>query len=55
MKNREDKIIVLDNAVIGYKGKSSSVHIVKSGISVYALKGELVAVIGGMVWGKVRC
>lgn len=52
MKNREDKIIALDNAAIGYKGKSSSVHIVKSGISVYALKGELVAVIGGNGVGK---
>jgi iron complex transport system ATP-binding protein len=52
MKNREDKIIALDNATIGYKGKSSSFHIVKSGISAYALKGELVAVIGGNGVGK---
>ena len=52
MKNREEKIVALDNAAIGYKGKSSSVNIVKSGISVYAIKGELVAVIGGNGVGK---
>jgi len=49
---QEEKIIALNNAAIGYKGKSNSTNVVKSGISVYALKGELVAVIGGNGVGK---
>lgn len=49
---QEEKIIALNNAAIGYKGKSNSAKVVKSGISVYALKGELVAVIGGNGVGK---
>ena len=47
-----DKIISLDNATIGYKLKTRGEAIVKSGISVYALKGELVAVIGENGVGK---
>ena len=49
---QEEKIIALNNASIGYKAKSHSVNVVKSGISVYALKGELVALIGGNGVGK---
>jgi iron complex transport system ATP-binding protein len=49
---REEKIIELNNAAIGYKAKSHSVNVVKSDISVYALKGELVALIGGNGVGK---
>jgi len=48
----EEKIIALNNATIGYKAKTHSVNVVKSGISVYALKGELVALIGGNGVGK---
>lgn len=49
---REEKIIALNNATIGYKAKTHSANVVKSGISVYALKGELVALIGGNGVGK---
>ncbi len=49
---QEEKIIELNNAAIGYKAKSHSVNVVKSDISVYALKGELVALIGGNGVGK---
>ena len=49
---QEDKIIELNNAAIGYKGKTHAVNVVKSGISVYALKGELVALVGGNGVGK---
>jgi iron complex transport system ATP-binding protein len=48
----EEKIIALSNASIGYKAKAHSDNVVKSGISVYALKGELVSVIGGNGVGK---
>ncbi|NEW83160.1 MAG: ABC transporter ATP-binding protein [Mariniphaga sp.] len=48
----EEKIIALNNATIGYKAKTHSVNVVKSGISVHALKGELVALIGGNGVGK---
>jgi iron complex transport system ATP-binding protein len=48
----EEKIISLNGASIGYKGKANSMKVVKSGISVYALKGELVALIGGNGVGK---
>jgi len=49
---QEEKIIALNNAMIGYKAKTHSVNVVKSDISVYALKGELVALIGGNGVGK---
>jgi iron complex transport system ATP-binding protein len=49
---QEEKIIELKTAVIGYKAKTHSVNVVKSDISVYALKGELVALIGGNGVGK---
>ncbi len=49
---QEEKIIALNDAAIGYKGKANSMKVVKSGISVYALKGELVALIGGNGVGK---
>jgi len=49
---QEDKIIELNNAAIGYKAKAHSVSVVKSRISVFALKGELVALIGGNGVGK---
>lgn len=52
MIGQEEKIITLNNASIGYKGKTHSVNVVKSEISVYALKGELVALIGGNGVGK---
>jgi iron complex transport system ATP-binding protein len=52
MTGQEDKIIELNKAAIGYKGNANSVNVVKSDISVYALKGELVAVIGGNGVGK---
>ena len=48
----QEKIILLENTSIGYKWKSGSRNIVKSGISVHALKGELVAVIGENGVGK---
>jgi iron complex transport system ATP-binding protein len=47
-----DKYIVLDNAAIGYSGKTSAIKTVKSDISVFALKGELVALIGENGVGK---
>jgi len=47
-----EKIIELTEVSIGYKERASSFNVVKSGISVYALKGELVAVIGGNGVGK---
>ncbi|HEY3390927.1 MAG TPA: ABC transporter ATP-binding protein, partial [Prolixibacteraceae bacterium] len=49
---QEEKIIALNDAAIGYKSKAHAVNVVKSGISVYALKGELVALIGGNGVGK---
>lgn len=49
---QEEKIIALNEASIGYKGKANSMKVVKSAISVYALKGELVALIGGNGVGK---
>jgi len=52
MIGKEEKIISLNDASIGYKGKSQTTMVVKSGISVYALKGELVALIGGNGVGK---
>ena len=52
MMQKEEHIIALSNATIGYKGNSNSLKIVKSGISVHALKGELVALIGGNGVGK---
>ena len=52
MIEKEEKIIELINATIGYQGKTHSVNVVKSKISVYALKGELVALIGGNGVGK---
>jgi iron complex transport system ATP-binding protein len=48
----EEKIIALSNASIGYSAKAHDDNVVKSGISVYALKGELVSVIGGNGVGK---
>ena len=48
----EEKIIELSNASIGYKAKTHSLNVVKSGISVCALKGELVSLIGGNGVGK---
>ncbi len=50
--DQQDKIIDLSNASIGYLGKSKAHKIIKSAISVYALKGELVAVIGENGIGK---
>ena len=52
MTGQEQKIISLSDAIIGYKGKTHSVNVVKSDISAYALKGELVALIGGNGIGK---
>ncbi|MEI6143341.1 MAG: ABC transporter ATP-binding protein [Mariniphaga sp.] len=52
MNHQEERIIALTNLSIGYKGKSSSHKVVKENISVYALKGELVALIGGNGVGK---
>ena len=52
MNHQEEKIIALNNASIGYKVKSGSHKVVKQDISVYALKGELVALIGGNGIGK---
>ena len=52
MTIQDEKIIVLNGAAIGYKGITNSVNIVKSEISVFALKGELVALIGGNGIGK---
>ena len=49
---QEEKIIALNAASIGYKGKANSMKVVKLDISVYALKGELVALIGGNGVGK---
>ena len=47
-----DKIIDLTNVSVGYKWKAKTDKIVKSEISVYALKGELVALIGENGVGK---
>ncbi len=38
---QEVKIIELNSATIGYKAKTHSVNVVKAGISVYALKVNL--------------
>jgi len=50
--DQPDKIIDLANFSIGYSGRANVHKVVKSGISVYALKGELVAVIGENGIGK---
>ncbi len=50
--DQEDKIIALAETSIGYKGKANGDTIIQSAISVYALKGELVAVIGENGVGK---
>lgn len=47
-----EKIIELARTSVGYKGKAKSDKVVKSDISVYALKGELVAIIGENGVGK---
>ncbi len=52
MSQQEERIIALNKLSIGYKAKSGSNKIVKPDISVYALKGELVALIGGNGVGK---
>ena len=52
MSDQEKRIIALNNASIGYKGRSGLPKVVKQNISVYALKGELVALIGGNGVGK---
>ncbi len=52
MTGKDEKIIVLNNASIGYNQKTNSAKVVKSGISVHALKGELVAIIGENGVGK---
>jgi iron complex transport system ATP-binding protein len=52
MTSEQDKVITLNNASIGYRQKGNSFRVVKSGISVHALKGELVAVIGENGVGK---
>lgn len=49
---QSDTVIALIEASIGYKLKTKSEKIVKSAISVYALKGELVAIIGENGVGK---
>jgi len=48
----EEKIISVISASIGYRRKASIQKVVKKGISLHALKGELVAVIGGNGVGK---
>ena len=50
--DQQDKIIALTDGSVGYKGKSNALKVIKSAISVYALKGELVAVIGENGIGK---
>jgi len=50
--DNQDKIIALTDGSVGYKGKSNTHKVIKSAISVYALKGELVAVIGENGIGK---
>ena len=50
--DQQDKIIEIANASIGYLGKSNVHKVIKSAISVYALKGELVALIGENGIGK---
>ena len=52
MSQLEEMIIELTNVSIGYKVKSGSHKVVKQDISVFALKGELVALIGGNGVGK---
>ncbi len=52
MTNTENKIITLNNASIGYQQKGNTSKVVKSGISLHALQGELVAVIGENGVGK---
>ncbi len=52
ISTQQEKIISLENTSIGYKWKSGSQNIVKSEISVHALKGELVALIGENGVGK---
>jgi len=48
----EEEIITINNASIGYRRKSSIQKVVKENISLHALKGELVALIGGNGVGK---
>ena len=48
----EDEIITIEGASIGYRRKSSIQKVVKENISLHALKGELVALIGGNGVGK---
>jgi iron complex transport system ATP-binding protein len=48
----EKEIICLKNASIGYRRKAGTQKVVKDKISLHALKGELVALIGGNGIGK---
>src|SRR5664279_2156901 len=48
----EEEIITIEGASIGYRRKSSIQKVVKENISLHALKGELVALIGGNGVGK---
>jgi iron complex transport system ATP-binding protein len=48
----EEKIIAIKNASIGYRQKADINKVVKENISLQALKGELVALIGGNGIGK---
>jgi iron complex transport system ATP-binding protein len=48
----EGEIISVKNASIGYRRKADIQKVVKEGISFHALKGELVALIGGNGIGK---
>ena len=48
----EEEIISIRNASIGYRQKASIQKMVAEGISLHALKGELVALIGGNGVGK---
>lgn len=48
----EEEIISVKNSSIGYRRKANIQKVVKEGISLHALKGELVALIGGNGVGK---
>lgn len=48
----EERIITLKEASIGYRQKANVQKVVKDGISLKALKGELIALIGGNGVGK---
>ena len=52
MKINDEIIIELKETAIGYRDKSTSKKLVKEGITIHALKGELVALIGGNGIGK---